>query len=78
MLHAVLAIRTESPFKGEDGIMLIGFGVCLCFNLHMGNAETARRFLNGAIGLCSFLFSAACTDNPCLDCKGACGIRYLI
>lgn len=31
------------------------------FNLHMGNAD-AERFLNGAIGLSLFLFSAGYAD----------------
>lgn len=62
----MLAIRTESPFKGKDGVMLIGFGVCLCFNLCMGNVEAVRRFLNGAIGLstnsCSHLLAQISTS----------------
>lgn len=33
--------------------------MCVCFNLHMGNAE-AVRFLNGAVGLS--LYSAAYAD----------------
>lgn len=51
----------KSPSKGEDGVMLIVFGVCLCFNLHMGNVEAVRRFLNGAIGLsaCSYAWLLA-------------------
>lgn len=57
----------KSPSKGEDGVMLIG--VCLCFNLHVGNVEAVRRFLNGAVGLCSYLFSATCTDVHILIAK---------
>lgn len=62
--------------KGGDGVMLIGFHVS--FNLHVGNVEAVRRFLNGVTCHSAHSCPRLLVQVSPFDCKGSCGIGYLI